>query len=193
MRFLLGFMFLLVRSVSAQEIVFNMSAFGVNFGKMTITKVKENDSTEFYTLIAKGYLKVLWLERNDETKHQVRYCNGKLIFSSYVQIENGVTKRWTNISNNGKEYLVNSYRGKRTFGEAPVYSIMSLYFSEPKNIQRIFHEAESEYISLKHTNGNTVEVSTSDGNKSIYRFSKGVLNEIEFHISVATVYARRAN
>lgn len=167
-----------------------MSAFGIKFGTMTVTKSKENDSTDLYTLHAKGYLKVLWMERNDETYYAVRYRHGKLISSSYKQVESGVTKKWTNVTCNGSQYVVDSYRGKRSFTEAPVYSILSLYFNSPQNLKSIFYEAEANYANVKH-NGNAVEVLSSDGNRSIYKYINGVLQEMEFHISIATVYMKR--
>lgn len=158
---------------------------------MTVTRQQENDSTELYTLLAKGYLKILWMERNDETRHTVRFQNGKLLSSVYTQVETHVIKKWTNVSFDGTKYVVDSYRGKRTFTEAPVFSILSLYFNSAKNIQRIFYEAESDFATVKHPDENTVEIKTSDGNRSIYKYVNDRLQEMEFHISIATVYMRR--
>lgn len=184
---------LLYVSVTAQQFEFNMSAFGINFGKMTVTKVKENDSTDLYTLHAKGYLKVLWMERNDQTLYEVRYRHGKLISSSYTQIESGKTNKWTKVHFDGEKYVVDSYRGKRSFKETPVFSVLTLYFNNPENIDRIFYEAESEFTTLKKVNANAYELIGSDGNRSIYKFADGVIQEMEFHISIATVYMRRIN
>lgn len=80
MRILLPFLFsLCLLQAHAEEIVFEMSAFGIKFGKMTVSKTQLNDSIVVYTLSAKGYLKFLGLERRDETQNVVHYCNGKLI------------------------------------------------------------------------------------------------------------------
>lgn len=181
----------LCNAVYAQQHVFNMSAFGINFGKMTVTKVKENDSTDLYTLDANGYLKVLWMERRDQTLYEVRYRNGKLLSSSYTQIETGKIKKWTKVHFDGEKYVVDSYRGKRSFREAPVYSVLTLYFDDPKNVERIFYEAESEFTSLKKLNDNAYELTGSDGNRSVYKFANGTIQEAEFHISIATVYMKR--
>lgn len=177
----------------SQTVVFDMSAFGIKFGTMTVSKLKENDSTELYTLLAKGYLKILWMERNDETRHTVRFQNGKLLSSVYTQIETEKIKKWTNVSFDGKKYVVDSYRGKRTFTEAPVFSILSLYFNSAKDIQRIFYEAESDFANVKHPDANTIEIKTSDGNRSVYKYVNDILQEMEFHISIATVYMRKRN
>jgi hypothetical protein len=68
---------------------------------------------------------------------------------------------------------------------------MTLYFNSHKNVRRIFYEAESDFSELKHTDDNTVEIKSSDGNRSIYRFKNGVMDEMEFHISIATVVMKR--
>ncbi len=176
----------------AQQIVFKMSAFGINFGNMTVNHVKENDSVELYTLKASGYLKVLWMERKDETINEVRYCNGRLISSTYRQTENATVKRWTKINRTGEQLVVDSYKGKRTVKELPAFSIIRLYFQYPQNITRLFYEAEAEYIALTRTDDpNTFETRTDGGNRSVYHYVNGAINQVEFHIPAATVYAKR--
>jgi hypothetical protein len=117
----LAFLFVWQSAAYAQQYTFSMSAFGINFGKMVVTKTQENDSTELYTLNAKGYLKVLWMERNDQTLYEVRYRHGKLLSSSYKQTESGELKKWTKVAYDGTKYVVDSYKGKRTFTEPPVF------------------------------------------------------------------------
>lgn len=190
---LLLFFVFVVQNVFAEQYTFSMSAFGIHFGNMVVIKTKENDSTDLYTLRAKGYLKILWMERNDETLHEVRYRNGKLLSSTYKQIESGVLKKWTNVQYNGREYLVDSYRGKRNFTETPVFSILTLYFNNYQNVKRIFYEAESDFTTLVHEDKDTVMIKSSDGNRSIYRFVNGIIHDMEFHISIATVYMKRLN
>src|SRR6218665_1253683 len=88
----------------AQQLTFQMSAIGINFGKMIVTRTQENDSTEAYSLHAKGFLKVILWERKDETKNTVRYENGKLLSSEYMQVESNVLKKWNKIRFDGKQY-----------------------------------------------------------------------------------------
>jgi hypothetical protein len=183
---------LVIRTVSAQEITFNMSVFGFTFGKMVVTKTAENDSTTVYTLNAKGKTSFLWMKREDETRYEVRYRNGKLYSSDYVQIESGVTKKWTKIIFDGKKYLVDSQRGKRTFTEAPDYSVLALYFITPGKRTKVFHEAEGNYVDLKSKEDNTVETKT-DESRTVYRFKDGKLNELVVHLSIATVNMQRVN
>lgn len=188
---ILSFLLLCSGVVSAQEIVFEMSVFGFTFGKMVVTKTSENDSTELYTLRAKGKTNFLWMKREDETIYEVRYRHGKLLSSSYLQIETGITKHWTKVQFDGHQYVVDSYRGKRSFTQAPDYSVLSLYFNPLNRRSKIFYEAESDFIPLKYKDENTVELKGSDGSKTIYHFSNGTIKDIEVHISIATVHMKR--
>lgn len=168
-----------------------MSAFGIHFGTMTVTRVQENDTTVSYKLFAKGYLKFLGMERNDETHNEVIYKNEKLFSSCYKQIESGELKKWTTIKFDGKHYQVDSYKGKRSFIEAPAFSVLSMYFMLPKNLSRIFDESECNYCNIKYQDENTIEIKNSEGNRSVYHYTKGVLTEMEFHISIATVHMKK--
>lgn len=178
-------------ALSAQQMVFSMTAFGVNVGKMTVNRTFDADSTEIINMHSQGHVKLLWIDRADETIHEVRYRKGKLISSNYKHIQNGEVVRWCTITFDGKQYQVNSDKGKSTFTEAPTYSIASLYYHFPKNITRIFYEVENEYSPLKYTDPNTVDFKTSDGNRNIYKYVNGTLNEMEFRLSLTTVYMKR--
>ncbi len=190
------FLFLLLLlslHASAEELVYEMSVFGFTFGKMVVTKNKIDDSTEVYTLNAKGKTNFLWMKREDETRYEVRYRNGKLLSSTYIQIESGVIKHWTNITFDGTKYLVDSYRGKRTFTEIPDYSVLTLYFKQPVKRTQVFYEAESHFIDLKYKEDNVVEMKADDGSRTVYYFTNGKLNEIEIHLSIANVHMNRIN
>lgn len=174
----------------AERLVFDMSAFGITFGKMTVERIQETDSTELYTLHAKGYLKVLWMERSDETKYEVRYLNGKLISSGYKHYEKGQLKKWSRVQYNGNEYSVETHKGKSSFTEVPVFSVLKLHFFQPQNISRIFYEEESAFTNLNKRDANTIEIKGREGNRSVYHYENGKLKSMEFHISIATVYMK---
>lgn len=168
-----------------------MSALGIDFGLMTVTKTIESDSSETYTLKAKGYLKVLWMERDDETRNTVRYKNGKLLSSSYTQMESKVTTNWNTVSFDGKNYVVNSNQGKYFLPETPSFSVLKLYFTYPKSLTRIFSEAEGGFINIKHVNDNSVEIKDTKGNRSVYLYKNGAIDKLEFHTSIAKVNMKR--
>jgi hypothetical protein len=191
--FLFYWLFLLCNSVWAQTIVFDMNAFGQDIGRMTVTRIQEKDGGEFYVLETKSKAKVLWINRENYTHYEVRYKDGKLISASHIETENGKTKRWSKVNFDGKLYQVDSYKGKKTFSEAPNYSIVTIYFKDYQKVQRIFYEAETDFSDLKHPDNNTIEFKSSDGNRNVYHFENGKIKSMEFHVSIATVYMNRLN
>lgn len=115
-----------------------MRAFGMDVGRMTVTRTMLADSTEVITMNSDGSVKLLWIDRKDITRHEVRYKNGKMIYSNYKHYQNGTLERWCNITWDGKVYQVESNAGKRTMTEAPTYSIASLYYHTLKTLIAYF-------------------------------------------------------
>lgn len=177
-------------ALSAQTITYDMTVLGSKFGKMVVSR-RVQDSTELFTLDAKGKATILWMDFENETIQEVRYKGGKLISSSYKEIENGKTKKWNKVAYDGRQYQVESHAGKRSFNEVPSYSVMSLYFYDPQQRSRIFHEAEAGYTGLKRIDANTLEIRNADGSRSVYHYDGGKLNKMEFHLTIATVYMNR--
>lgn len=188
---ILCFLLLFGSNLFAQKITFEMTAFGINFGQMTVTRTIENDSTELYTLKAKGYLKVLWMERDDETHNSVRFQNGRLISSNFKQMESKELTKWNTVSFDGKRYIVDSNQGKYFLTETPEFSVLKLYFMHPKSITRVFSEAEGGFVNLKHVNENTVEMKNAKGDRSVYFYKNGAIEKLEFHTSIAKVNMKR--
>lgn len=188
---ILCFLLLFGSNLIAQKITFEMTAFGINFGQMTVTRTIENDSTELYTLKAKGYLKVLWMERDDETHNSVRFQNGRLLSSNFKQMESKELTKWNTVSFDGKRYIVDSNQGKYFLTETPEFSVLKLYFMHPKSITRVFSEAEGGFVNLKHVNENTVEMKNAKGDRSVYFYKNGAIEKLEFHTSIAKVNMKR--
>lgn len=178
-------------AVFAQQHTFQMSAFGIDFGKLTVTRTQENDSTELYSLYAKGLLKIILWERNDETQNTVRYQNGKLVSSDFMQKETKKITQWNKIRFDGKKYIVDSEKGKRTFTKRPAFSVLKLYFENPESLTEIFSEAEADYIPMRHINDNTVEVKNKNGGKGLYYYKDNVIQELEFYTAIAKVNAKK--
>ena len=168
-----------------------MTAFGIKVGTMTISKIKENDSVDVYTINSSAKISVLWMDRSDESNYEVRYCKGKLVSSTFKQVENGKLKRWTNVRSDGSQLLIDSYKGKRIIKGLPTFSVVCLYFNSPQNLSQLFYETEADFAPLKQTSANTFETTTSDGNRSVYHYVNGRIQEMEFHVTVATVHAKR--
>lgn len=188
---LLSFIMLAVSGTRAQTKVYEMSVLGFKFGKMTVTRTIHSDSSEVYSLHASGKATVLWMDFISQTRQESVYKHGKLVSSFYQEIENGKVKRWTKVLFDGNHYQVDSYKGKRSFTEAPLFSIASLYFNGFQTLQNIFYEAEAEFTKVRHNGKDRMEILTSEGNRSIYHFVNGEIENMEFYISIAVVYMKR--
>ena len=190
--FLLSLLF--VTSSFAETINFDILLFRDKIGVATVSLETKQDGSEVYVLETKSKAKFLWINRDNYTRYEVIYKDGKLISSTHKEVENEEVKRWTNIKWDGSKYLVDSYKGKRIFTEAPVYSIVSVYFKDIRNVKRIFYEAEADFNELKKSEEpDTWEFKSSDGNKNVYHFRNGKIRAMEFHVSIATVKMIRTN
>jgi len=188
----LGLMLLLGFSARSEEIVFEMSVFGIKFGTMVITRTEENDSTELYTLHAQGKTDFLWMQREEQSKYEVRYINGKLFSSDYIYTNKGETEKWSKIQYADGKYLVESSEGSKTMDQATDYSLLRLYFEPNWNREKVFCEEDCSYAQLvRNEEKNTLKVICQDGSKSTYHINDGEISDLEIHLAVATVKLKR--
>ena len=186
--------FITIACAATQTVTFDILLFGDKIGTMVATEEVKSDGSILYTLETKSQANFLWLNRTNFTRYDVTYKDGKLLTSNHKEMENGKTKRFTNVKWDGAKYIVDSYKGKRTFTEIPTYSIVTIYFKDINTIKRIFYEAEADFSLLKATKEpETWEFKSSDGNRNIYHFKNGKIASMEFHVSIATVKMVRVN
>jgi hypothetical protein len=180
-------------SAAVETIHYDVILFGDKIGTMTVTHEQRGDGEDVYTLETHSKTKLLWVEKENFSHYDVVYKNGKLLSSTHRELDNKKLKRWTNIIWDGKQYQVDSYKGKRTFSEVPNICAVSLYFRDCRAADRIFYEAEADYVPVTHPEANTCEFKSSDGTKNIYHYENGRIKNMEFHISIATVKMVRAD
>jgi len=179
---------------AAKEVArFNIILWGNKIGDLTASKEVRPDGTVLYLLDSWSKAKVLWITRENIAHYEVVYKNGKLISSIFKEVENGEVKRWSNIKWDGKQYNMEGGHGKKTFTEAPTYSIVSVYFQSMDNVKKIFYEIEGDFNELQHPEPNTCEFKSSDGNRNVYHFENGKVKNMEFHLSFATIKMEKVN
>jgi hypothetical protein len=172
---------------AVETIHFDVLLFGDKIGTMTVTHEQRADGVDFYTLETNSKTKLLWIDKENFSHYDVMYKDGKLISSTHRELDNKKMKRWTNITWDGKQYQVDSYKGKRTFTEVPTYCAVTLYFKGITNMKRIFYEAEADYVNVEYPQTNVCEFKSSDGTHNLYYFENGKIKSMEFHVSIATV------
>jgi hypothetical protein len=192
-KLLAALIFILLSSgTQAQKLVFNLILFGDSAGLETITKTHDANGIDNYVLDSRIQAKILWITRTNQTHYEARYKDGKMISASYYEINNGKRDKWSNIQFDGKAYEVETHRGKKTYTEVPTYSVGPLYCDGfNPNRKRFFSDTDGEFIDLKFPEPNTIEFKSPDGNKNVFHFKNGLMNDAEFHTTIATVYLKR--
>lgn len=190
---LLTFLLLLIFSpIYSETISFDITIFGNVIGKMDITRSTDKEGNENYLLLSKSKAKVLWIVREGLSKFEASYKNGKLISCSHLEIENNKIKRSTKVIYDGKNYQVETLnQPSRSFSEVPEQSDITMYFSDSKNLKRIFYLPDASFYTLTSTASNTLEFKSSDGHRNVYLFENGKITSMEFHLGFATVYMHR--
>jgi hypothetical protein len=188
------FTFCLLQSALAKDIArFNIFLWGNKIGNLTASREVRPDGTVLYLLDTRSKAKVLWITRENVAHYEVVYKDGKLVSSSFKEVENGEVKRWSNINWDGKQYTVDATHGKKTFTESPTYSIVCVYFQNMEQVKQIFYEIEGDFNQLQHPEPGTCEFKSSDGNRNVYHFENGTVKNMEFHLSFATIKIERVN
>ena len=186
-------LFLQLNSFCTEIIQYDMFLWGDKIGHVTISKTDKEDGTEVYVLDSHAKAKVLWIVRENTAHMETIFKNGKMISSFQKEIENEKVKRFNRVTFNGTKYLVDGYKGKSTFIEAPVFSVAPLYFKKPNSVTRSFYEAEAEFCELKKVDENTWEFKGSDGSRNVYHYKDGKAMSMEFKVSIATIKLVRVN
>ncbi|HLP51453.1 MAG TPA: DUF6134 family protein [Chitinophagales bacterium] len=187
------FVLLQLSALATETVTFDIILFGDKVGQMTVTKTDNPDGTEHYTLESHLKAKVLWILRENTSKTEVVYKNGKFLYSIQKEIENGEVKRWNNTKWDGTKLQVDGYKGKRSIAEQPSYSIPVVYFKGLNNIHKLFYEAEADYCTVEKVDNDTWEFKSPDGTRNVYHFVNGKIHHMEFHVSIATVKMVRTN
>ncbi|MDP6908509.1 MAG: hypothetical protein QF371_03335 [Flavobacteriales bacterium] len=190
---LIGLLLFFTTHTVAEEITFDMSVWGFTFGQMVVSKTMENDSTELYTLNAKGKVSFLWFKKEGSTKYEVRFRNDKLFSSSYIRIVNGEMEYWNKVQFNGEKYDVESNNGNRHFTEVPEYSVLALYFNPITEHKRVYCEAESEFSTVTDAHVDRFKLNCTDGSHTVYHLENGQVKRLEIHASLTTVKIKRVD
>jgi hypothetical protein len=171
-----------------ESISYDILLFGNKIGKMLVTHEAKPDGTDLYTLVTTSKAKFLWIDKSNDSRYELIYKAGKLVSSVFKEIENGEVKRFCNIKWDGTKYQVESHSGKHTLAETPTFSTITAYFQGFKKTDKIFYESEGNFANTEYPEPNTMEFKTSDGHKSIYHYVNDKINNMEFKISIATIY-----
>ncbi|NML35751.1 hypothetical protein HHL17_00950 [Chitinophaga sp. G-6-1-13] len=86
----------------------------------------------------------------------------------------------TTTRRNGNDYTVMLNGARSVIDNTEIaHCVADLYFSEPKQVSRIFSEALGKFLPLHPLGSGQYELVLPEGKKNIYKYSNGVLTEVE--------------
>ncbi|KAA2245549.1 hypothetical protein F0L74_06225 [Chitinophaga agrisoli] len=94
----------------------------------------------------------------------------------------------------GVHYLVSLEGQQSTLNDGDIqHSVSDLYFSEPKQVTRIYSETLGKFLALKALGNGAYELSLPEGKKNVYRYQKGALVEVEVNHTLGKAFIVRTS
>ena len=178
--------------LNAQTRKYEVVLSGDKIGDLTVTRTVKGAFTT-YKLESKSEAKVLFTTKKNYVLMDVTYKDGKLL-SSYCKNEvNDEVDNYASINWDGSKYTVTNEKGKTTYPTAVTYSVISLYYDEPKGITNLFTERIGAAYPLKDLGSGRYEYKIPNGDKNVYVYKNGELVETERKTIIGTVYVKLVN
>ncbi len=179
----------LAGSAFAQTRNYDIILSGDKIGSLTVTKTIKGAFTT-YKLESRSEAKVLFSTKTNYVLMDVTYKEGKLI-NSYCKNEvDGKVDNYASINWDGAKYDITNEKGKLTHTTPVTYSVISLYFQEPKGMANLFTERIGAVYPLKDLGSGKYEYNIPKGDKIIYMYKNGELVETERKTIIGTVYVK---
>jgi hypothetical protein len=132
------------------------------------------------------------MKREEESRHRVIYRDGVLQSSEYVYLNRGVREKWANVRLVNGQYRIETHEGAHELKGPTDYSLAKFYFEPERERTKVFCEEDCAFSTMKHERDKgIVNITCKDGNRSTYRLKDGAIQEMEIHLSVATVKLTR--
>ena len=97
---------------------------------------------------------------------------------------------YASINWDGSKYNITNEKKKFTHPTEVKYSVISLYFSEPKGMKQLFTERIGEVYPLTDLGSGRYEYKIPNGDKNVYVYKNGELVETERKTIIGTVYVK---
>jgi|31_taG_2_1085359.scaffolds.fasta_scaffold00020_11 hypothetical protein len=138
-----------------------------------------NNNTTTYNINSQVEARILFRFRANSIEKAV-YRNDTLIFSSiYRKLNNKVkvNQRITLVDNN--YYLKTKQNREQLNIDVVKYSLVMLYFEEPKDINKVYCEKLKVYLQVVPMKSGTYKVNFPNGNYNIFHYVNGNCTMIE--------------
>lgn len=73
------------------------------------------------------------------------------------------------------------------------YTVVDLYFKEPKGLTSVFSNTHGDFIKMASISPNQYEITLPDGKKNIFTYLNGKLMKVEAPVAVGNIVFKRKN
>jgi hypothetical protein len=174
--FLLSLPFLLLGSLSAQELVFNAYLGDDPIGTMTVTRT-ETPSGVIYTSVTDITVTYV-LSMDLDLSYSAHYVNGQLTKTTFKYQRNHKTKEACYGEMKGDTYATYfDDRTERVLSNDIGQTLTAAYFAEPTNLKEVFSERWGVNISLIPLGNRKYKITLPDGKESYMTYANGYCRE----------------
>lgn len=169
----------------AQKLTYKVKVDGKESGILTASKTGKKNNYQFSLQSKIKTSMLISIEISYELK--AVFENGILKSSKLVQFVNGIKQVENSTTYQNNHYVFKDASGnEKTINETINATIPELYFSEPKNKNRIWSDNQGSFLKLSQK-GNAYVLNTGDNQNSVYTYEKGICKKVEATQSFSTI------
>jgi hypothetical protein len=162
----------LLHSSNTQEHYFKVFFSGKEVGDLKIN-LKRNGLIETIEIKSISFVKVLFAKADIDYHGTCTYNENVLIESYCRNIVDDEVKTYSKISKQQDNYLIHNENEKKEVELKPItFSLLRMYFQEPKGMSSVFSESWGQYCPLKVVGTRTYELALPNGKKSKYIYNE---------------------
>jgi hypothetical protein len=168
-----------------QKLKYDVYLLGNKIGETTVER-RDSAGIKHYILRSNTDAKVLFVEKKSAMSTDVLYDKEGKMFAAFFQNIKNEEMFLTQTLWKNNTLIINKDGEKREIPGAVSFSSVLLYFSEPKNLQKVFSERVGQFFEIvKQTDG--TYLASLDGHSAVYTYKAGKLIELEMKSSLGSV------
>ena len=165
----------LLGNISAQTLTFDVVKGNKNLGTMKVSRTVDG-ATEEIEFESDVTFRVLLSFRIVVTQYE-KFRNAHLNWGKSLNLLNGRTQKDTRIVANEKGYLLTLDGVNVQLTEPIEYSVSQIYFTEPRDGQRVFSQTFAQFFHFKKVADHKYQLSSPDGD-NYYTYTNGICTEV---------------
>jgi len=168
-----------------QKLKYDVFLLGNKIGETTVER-RDSAGIKHYILRSNTDAKVLFVEKKSAMSTDVLYDKeGKMFAAFFLNIKNE-EKFLTQTLWKNNMLTINKDGEQSEIPGSVNFSSVLLYFSEPKNLQKVFSERVGKFFEIVKQDDGTY-LASLDGHTAIYTYKAGKLIELELKSSLGSI------